>query len=80
MNFKLETSAGSDTNFIRYVNADWARETSHWQSTNGYTFKLGRNAISWSRTKQAAFALSSTEAEYVAAANASQEVICIRQF
>ena len=51
------------------------------KSMSGYVFKIQKNggAISWRSQKQAAVALSSTEAEYVALAVASQEAVFLRQ-
>ncbi|XP_073525104.1 uncharacterized protein [Phyllobates terribilis] len=72
----LKISASGDLTLRGYVDADWAGDTSDRKSTSGYLFKLGENSISWSsRKKQVSVALSSTEAEYVSAAYASQEVI-----
>jgi len=79
INFKFEISTGSDINLIGYVDADWAGDTTDRKSTSGYIFQLGRSAISRSSEKQISVELSSTEAEYVAAAAARQEVIWLRQ-
>jgi hypothetical protein len=79
INFKFEISTGLDINLIGYVDADWAGDTTDRKSTSGHIFQLGGNAISWSSKKQTSVALSSTEAEYVAAATASQEIIWLRQ-
>ena len=42
-------------------------------------FKLGEVLVSWSSEKQVSVALSSTEAEYISAAYASQEAVWLRQ-
>lgn len=42
-------------------------------------FQLGTKAISWSSKKQATVALSSTEAEYVAATSAACEAVWLRR-
>lgn len=49
------------------------------KSTSGYVFQLGTKAISWSSKKQATVALSSTEAEYVAATSAACEAVWLRR-
>ena len=61
--------------------ADWAGNIDDRKSMSGYVFKIQKNggAISWRSQKQAAVALSSTEAEYVALAVASQEAVFLRQ-
>ena len=67
---KLETV--DDLQLIGYVDADWAGDKTDRKSTSGYLFKLGEGVISWLSKKQGSVALSSTEAEYIAAALASQ--------
>ena len=52
-----------------------AGDTSDRKSTSGYMFQLGSNLVSWSSKKQVSVALSSTEAEYVSAVQASQEFL-----
>ena len=61
------------------MDVDWAGNTVDRKSTSGFLFLLDKNAVSWSSRKQTSVALSSTEAVYVAAAHASQEVIWLRQ-
>eukprot|EP00965_Chrysotila_dentata_P247649 6207872-Pleurochrysis_carterae.AAC.1 len=57
-----------------YSDSDWA--TRH--STSGYVFMYGQAAVSWSFKTQAAVALSSCEAEIVAASEATKETIYLR--
>ena len=45
------------------------------KSTGGYFVKMGSGAISWSSKLQSIVTLSTTEAEYVAAVSAGQEII-----
>jgi hypothetical protein len=79
VHLKLKMSADSEIDLIGYVDADWAGDTVDRKSTSGYLFQLGGSSISWSSHKQMSVALSSTEAEYVAAAYASQEAVWLRQ-
>lgn len=65
--------------FIGYVDSDWAGDTADRKSTTGFVFLLNDGTISWISRKQATIALSTTEAEYVAAASAAQEAIWIRK-
>jgi hypothetical protein len=44
-------------------------------SINGYVFLLAGGAISWSSKKQATVALSTAEAEYVAATHAAKQIL-----
>ena len=47
-------------------------------STSGYTMSLGSAAVSWRSRKQSVPTDSTTEAEYVAAAEAMKEIVWIR--
>lgn len=79
MDYKLEYSAGANSNIIGYSDADWAADTDDRKSCTGYVFKLQGGAISWASKKQHTVALSSTEAEYMALAAACQEAAWLRQ-
>ncbi len=79
INLKLEISANTKGKLVGYVDADWAGDMTDRKSTSGYIFQFGGSAISWSSKKQTSVALSSTEAEYVSAALASQEAVWLRQ-
>nr|GEW79968.1 hypothetical protein [Tanacetum cinerariifolium] len=46
----------------------------------GYVFILNGGAVDWKSTKQSIFATSSTDAEYIAAFDASKEAVWIRKF
>jgi hypothetical protein len=52
-----------------WTGSDYAGELDDTKSTSGYVFKLGNGAISWSSKKQPIVTLSTTEAEFVAAAS-----------
>ncbi|XP_011859305.1 PREDICTED: uncharacterized protein LOC105556805 [Vollenhovia emeryi] len=57
-----------------YVDADWAGDEGDRRSYTGYVFMLGGAAINWESKKQPTVALSTTEAEYMALAEAAKEV------
>ncbi|GJS60696.1 hypothetical protein Tco_0655480, partial [Tanacetum coccineum] len=46
----------------------------------GYVFVLNRGVIDWKSTKQSIFAISSAEAEYIVASDASKEAVWVRKF
>eukprot|EP00965_Chrysotila_dentata_P075445 2491522-Pleurochrysis_carterae.AAC.1 len=57
-----------------FADSDWA--TRH--STSSYVFIYGQAAVSWASKKQPTVALSSCEAEIVAASEAAKEAIYLR--
>ena len=75
----FQRGAPSGNTLQGFVDADWASDVNDRKSTSGYVFMLGGAAISWSSKKQAAVALSSTEAEYIAAAHAAKEALWLRR-
>ncbi|CAN0920234.1 Retrovirus-related Pol polyprotein from transposon TNT 1-94 [Linum grandiflorum] len=58
-----------------YTDSDWAGSLDDRKSTSGYIFCLGTKPISWSSKKQKTVALSSAEAEYIAATDAACEAV-----
>jgi hypothetical protein len=62
-----------------FVDADWAGDMDRRRSTSGYVFKLFGGATSWMRKRQAVVALSTTEAEYMAATHASKEAVWLQR-
>jgi hypothetical protein len=62
-----------------YTDSDWAGSATDRKSTSGCCFSLGSTMISWFSRKQTSVALSSAEAEYMAASTASCEAIWLRK-
>ena len=62
-----------------FTDGDWARSPSDKKSTYGGIFSIGSMTVSWYNRKQRSVALSSTEAEYMAASEASCEAIWMRK-
>jgi hypothetical protein len=54
-----------------YSDADLAGDLDERKSTSGVMFFLGNNPVTWQSAKQKVVALSSCEAEYIAAATAT---------
>jgi hypothetical protein len=65
---------------IGYSDADWAGDIDTRRSTSGYVFLLNGGCISWRSKKQRTVALSSTEAEYMALSEATQEAVWLKAF
>ncbi|KRX59296.1 Retrovirus-related Pol polyprotein from transposon TNT 1-94 [Trichinella sp. T9] len=78
-NAKLCLSSTNDLILRGHVDADWAGEKSSRKSTSGYVFQLGHGTIAWPTKRQTIVALSTTEAEYVAVAETSRELLWLRQ-
>ena len=68
-------SGATKPNILGYVDVDWAGDINDRQSISGYVFIISGGAVSWSLKKQTSVALSSTEAEYMAAAAATKEAL-----
>ncbi|CAM9467817.1 unnamed protein product, partial [Phaeothamnion confervicola] len=64
---------------IGYVDSDWGGDRDNRRSTTGYIYHYAGGPISWNSRLQTTVALSSTEAEYMAACAAAQEAIHLRQ-
>jgi hypothetical protein len=64
---------------ISYTNLDWDRSVSDRKSTSVFCFSLGSTMTSWKSRKQSSIALSTIEAEYIAACFASCEAIWLRE-
>eukprot|EP00253_Pinus_taeda_P008798 PITA_08798 len=62
-----------------FVDANWAGDLDQRRSISGYVFNLFGGAISWMSKKQAVVALSTIEAEYIAATHASKEAVWLQR-
>jgi hypothetical protein len=71
---------GSDTFLQGYVDSDMAGDKDSRRSTTGYVFTIGGTTVSWISKLQKVVALSTIEAEYVAATEASKEMIWLQRF
>ncbi|KAG6578193.1 Gag-Pol polyprotein [Phytophthora cinnamomi] len=58
----------------------WAGDIESRRSTSGYAFMMNGGCISWRSKKQRTVALSSTEAEYMALSEATQEAVWLKVF
>ena len=58
---------------------DWARDLDQRRSTSGYVFSLFGGRVIWMSKRQSVVALSTTEAEYIAATHASKEAVWLQR-
>ncbi|GJV88835.1 gag-pol polyprotein [Tanacetum coccineum] len=68
----------SDLIVTGYVDSDYAGDLDGSKSTTGYVFTLSGGTVSWVSKLQSVMAMSTTEAEYVAAAQASKEAVWLK--
>jgi transposase InsO family protein len=75
----MSGTKGSNSKLVGYSDSSFANGTKH-RSTSGYVFIIAGGPVSWSSRKQPITALSTTEAEYVAAAEAAKQAVWLRHF
>jgi hypothetical protein len=68
-----------DFRLVGYNDSDWTGSVSDKKSTSGCCFSLGSTMTSWQSRKHSSIALSTTEAEYIAACSTSCEAIWLRK-
>ncbi|KAK2459144.1 putative mitochondrial protein [Trifolium repens] len=68
-----------DSTLYGYCDADWAGSADDRKSTSGGCFFLGTNLISWFSKKQNCVALSTAEAEYIAAGSSCSQLVWMKQ-
>ncbi|CAO2836221.1 unnamed protein product [Amaranthus hypochondriacus] len=78
LDYGMFYSYGNEATLYGYSDSDWAGDQDERKSTSGYAFYLGSTAFTWSSKKQSVVALSSCEAEYIAASSAVCEAIWLR--
>eukprot|EP00253_Pinus_taeda_P021492 PITA_21492 len=79
VDYGLDYRQGDGVRLVGYADSDWAGCASDRKSTSGCCFGLGSAVVSWFSRKQQSVALSSAEAEYMAASLASCEAIWLRK-
>lgn len=78
----MKLTYGPDANsselFTTFSDADHGGEEDSRRSTSGMVVKMGIGAVSWASRLQSVVTLSTTEAEYISACSAGQEIIWLR--
>ena len=65
---------------VGFTDADMAGDIDSRKSTSGYLVKFAGGAISWQSRLQKCVALSTTEAEFIAATEACKELLWMKKF
>jgi hypothetical protein len=68
-----------DFKLCGFTDSDWASSLDDRRSVSANVFTLGSGVVTWSSKKQATTALSTTEAEYIAAASAACQAVWLRR-
>jgi hypothetical protein len=66
--------------FMTYSDADHGGNPDNGRSTSAYVVKMGTGAVSWMLRLQSIVALSTTEAEFISAVSAGQEIVWMHSF
>jgi len=70
---------GREAELVGFSDIDLAGDQDGRKSTSGILFFLGESPISWQSTKKKVVAVSSCEAEYIAAATAACQAVWLAQ-
>jgi hypothetical protein len=73
------SAKGSDKTPVGYSDSSYGNATKY-RSTSAYVFMMADGPVSWCSRKQPITAMSTTEVEYIAAAEVAKQVIWIRHF
>ena len=63
-----------------YTDADMAGDIDSRKSTSGFLYTFAGGAVSWQSRLQKCVALSTTEAEYIVAAEAGKEMLWLKRY
>jgi len=78
-NYGLWYPRDTDLTLHAYTDVDWPGSVDDRKSTSGGAFFMGPRLVSWFSKKQSSIALSTTEAEYVAAASCCTQLLWMMQ-
>jgi len=79
MEFGILYRRGGDEKVLSYTDSDYAGDLDDRKSTLGFVFLMCGGAIAWSSKKQPIVALSTTEAEYIAAVSCATQGIWMKR-
>ena len=78
--FRIHYAADSALDLIGFTDSDWDRNSIDHKYTSGYSLSLGSGPICWSSKKQAAIALSLSEAKYRGVGNITVQALWLQHF
>lgn len=78
INHGLKFKCGQKRELLAYSDADYAGDLETRRSTTGCVLKLASGTISWNSQKQRVVALSTTDAEYMAACQTAKEIAWVK--
>lgn len=70
---------GGNHEFCGFSDSDYGGNLDTRKSTTGYTFRIGTGVVSWCSQSQKCVTLSTTEAEYIAASEATKELVWLKR-
>lgn len=74
----IQYKRSENGDFTAYTNSDYACDNDDRKSTSGYVFILASKAVCWKSKKQLVVTLSTTEAEFIAAASCACQTMLRR--
>ncbi|XP_039133273.1 secreted RxLR effector protein 161-like [Dioscorea cayenensis subsp. rotundata] len=78
-NYGLWYSQGDGGKLEAYSDSNWGGSISDCKSSSGVLLGLGSSVVSWNSKKQEIVALSTIEAEYIAATSATCQIVWFRR-
>ncbi|KAM1431893.1 hypothetical protein FF1_014094 [Malus domestica] len=78
LDYGIKYEMGKSTILIRFCDSDWGGSEDDSKSTSGYAFTFGSGVFSWAFVKQHSVTLSTAEAEYVSASEATAQATWLR--
>ncbi|XP_034197107.1 secreted RxLR effector protein 161-like [Prunus dulcis] len=79
VDYGLFYKKGKSNELVGFSDSDYAGDLEDRKSTSGHVFMLSSGAVSWSSKKQQVVTLSTTEAEFIAAASCACQAVWLRR-
>ncbi|KAJ6855707.1 Integrase catalytic domain-containing protein [Populus alba x Populus x berolinensis] len=79
LDFGIFYKKGGNNDLVAYTDSDYAGDLGDRKSTSGYVFLLSSGTISWLSKKQPVVSLSTTEAEFIAAASCACQTVWLKR-